>query len=686
VARQLAAALAAAHAEGIVHRDVKPANVLFDAAGNVRLADFGIAKLAGHDVTRTREVLGTLGYLAPEQLEGEPVDHRADLWAFGVTLHEMVAGQRPFAGETVAALLRAILADAPPSLPPARGAPPALAALIERLLAKAPAERPASAAEVEAMLASMAGGAARASPRLRAPGRTRRRAAVALAVLLPLAALGTVMATRGRDGRDGPDAPSAALPVQASVAVLPFESAGSAGDEPFAAGLTEEVIGALGRVPGLKVSSRTSTAALRARGLGARSIADTLGVRTVLEASVRRDGDRLRVAARLVRATDEQVLWAERYDRRRRDVFQVQEELAGAIVAALQPRLGAAGGQAAGTGTSARRVPVGTTDLTAYDDYLRGRFLRMRRSEESLALATRHFTRAIARDSAFAPAWAALANTTVLQVVFGNRPPAEMFPAARAAALRALALDSTVAEAHTALGHVLRNHDFDWDGSLARTARAMTLAPNDGTARVQHAITLLHLGRFDEAGAVLAAAHAVDPLDVTVFMTRGRLHLAAGRVPAAIGDLRTSVELNPAFSYAHEQLGFALLAGGHTAQAMGAFRRAAALSGVRDSAYLAWALATTGAPDTARAIVAGLEHSMAARYVPPLGIAAAHAALGDADRAFRWLDRAAAGRAAYLDGLSVHPAFGALYADPRWPRLLARLGLPRALRPLHPRL
>jgi Tfp pilus assembly protein PilF len=373
------------------------------------------------------------------------------------------------------------------------------------------------------------------------------------------------------------------------------------------------------------------------------------------------------VTAQLVNAADNGVLWSGTYDRERRDVFGVQEEIARAIVAALRVRLGA--------GEAEPLVRHATADLEAYELFLRGRYFWTRRTEESLQQARGYFERAIARDPAYARAYSGLASTFVLLSLFGHQPPREVMPHARAAATKALALDSTLAEAHTALAHVL--YVYDWDRAAATRAfeRAFALDPGHGTARLLYGIQLLHQGRLAEAEAALKQARALDPLDPSTSLALGRLSLTARRRDHGVAMIRAALELNPEFSYAHQQLGHAYLAEGRRAEALAAFRRAAALSGVRDSAHLAYALAATGERRAAEHVLRGLLASSGRRYLPPFGIAVAYAGLGDADAAFRWLDRAVEERSAWVSGVKSLPAFDRLRVDPRWGPLLRRMGL-----------
>ena len=525
-----------------------------------------------------------------------------------------------------------------------------------------------------------------AAPPAEAPRPRRRRALAAAGGVLLLAALVGYAAWNGRDGARndtsesvagarsaGARSAAAALhtDVRPSVAVLPFaNTSGDPADEHFSDGLTDELIGALGKVTGLRVAARTSAFALKGRPLDARAAARTLGVGAVLEGSVRRAGDRLKVGAQLVSAADGSVLWTETYDRGPGDVFAVQEEIARAIAAALRVRLGAAG-------EGEHLVARPTADLVAYELYLKGRYVfRTRTTGEGIVQAAGYFERAVARDPTYARAFAGLSDTYTRQAIFGYAPPRETFAKAKAAAERALALDSTLAEAHVSLGHVLCVAEYAWEEGERELRRAITLDPSYAFARGPLAICVASQGRVDEAIALLETARGLDPLSPPVNNLLGRAYVSAGRPDDAIRVLSQMLELDPQLDLAHQQLGHAYLQKGMAAEAIAAFRRAAALSGPRDSAQLAYAYAVTGQRAEAERILATLlAPSRRDRGALPYHLAMAYAGLGDADAAFWWLERGYAERASFMVGVKAEEGFARLHADPRWARLLRRMEL-----------
>ena len=454
--------------------------------------------------------------------------------------------------------------------------------------------------------------------------------------------------------------------------MLPFaNTSGNAADEPLSDGLTDELIGALGKLAGLKVAGRTSAFALRGRGLGVRAVAEKLGVSTVLEGSVRRAGTQLRVTAQLVNADDDAVVWAETYVRELSDVFAVQEEIAQAIVGALRVKLGRPRG-----GDHVRLVGRPPASLEAYELYLKGRHLWTTRfSADALRLALLYFEQAAERDPMYARAHAGISDVHALLAIFGHGSAHEEFAAAKAAAHKALALDDTLAEAHISLAHALFVYDFAWDAAERSFRRAIELDPANTTAHSFFAVCLQDQARFDEAIAELQTARSLDPLSAHVGNLLGRVCVNARRPDDAIRFLREVLELSPQSDLAYQQLGHAYLQRGMHREAISALRQAAGLSGARDAAHLAYALAVTGEQGEARRL---MEELCAAASFPDrlsFHFAMAHAGLGDIDEAFRWLERGFADRAAFMDGVKITPAFDPLHDDPRWAVLLGRMGL-----------
>jgi serine/threonine-protein kinase len=601
--------------------------------------------------------------MAPEQAAGHgAIDLRADFYSLGIVAYEMLTGAPPFTGRTAQQLLAAHVMEPPPPLAVRRADVPAgLEALIARLLAKSPAERPADASEVLTALDALAVGRESTS---KSPlqefwtGHRQRIAVLGGALLLVALAFAVVLFQRASNKPVG----------ERSIAVLPFvNTSGSADDEPFSDGLTDELIGALSRVPGLRVAARTSTFALKGKGLNVSTIAETLGVTTVLEGSVRRDGERLKVSAQLVDAADNHVIWSDAFDREFREVFAVQEEIARAIVAALSVQL-------ASSGSHDRLVARGTENLEAYQLFLKARFLFNTRQREPLVRALSHFARAAALDPSYARAYAGMADVYNLQGILGYERPSDVFPKAKAAGERAVALDSTLADAYAALGHELFVYEWNWQAAETAFQRAITLDPRYPPARLYYGIYLFVTGRNTEALAQLNIARTLDPLAPTGGMI-ARVYLNMRQPDQAIRHLNEALELNPLFDAAHHLLGYAYLQKDMDSAAIASFKRAAELSGARDSAQLAYGYAATGQPAEARRILDRLLSTASQRYVPPFHVAVAWAGLGETDEAFRWLQTAYEQHASFMDGVAVHPGLESIRSDPRFDQLLRSMRL-----------
>jgi tetratricopeptide (TPR) repeat protein len=380
---------------------------------------------------------------------------------------------------------------------------------------------------------------------------------------------------------------------------------------------------------------------------------------------VRRSGDRFRITAQLVSTSDDSVLWSHTFERETVDIFAVQEEIARAIVDVLPVKVGA----------EITRLTRGAVDVDTYDLFLRARFLlNTRISSESLALAVKFLEDVVGRDPAYAPAYAALSHAHAYRALFSHAAPGEAHGAAITAARQALTLDDSLADAHVALGHILFLHDYDWEAAERELRRAIELEPASGAARFVFAVCLQDQARFDEALAELEVARSIDPLAPFVSAITGRVFVNARRPDDAIRILRGALELVPELDVLHQQLGHAYLQKGMHDDAVAALRQAAALSGQRDSAQLAYALAITGQRDEAEAIVRGIvESGQAGRQA--FHVAMAHAGLGEADETFRWLEYGYAERGSFMDGVKVTPAFEAVHSDPRWVALLGRMRL-----------
>jgi serine/threonine-protein kinase len=678
IATDVADALSFAHGQGVVHRDIKPENILVSGRHAI-VADFGIARAvaraAGDTLTATGATLGTPQYMSPEQAAGDhDVDARSDIYALGCVLYEMLAGEAPYSGPSVQSIVAKHITAQIPSVRMLRPTvPPHVEGIITRALAKSPTDRYPDAQsmlrDLEATDEATLGRATAASTTAPAAapiskGRPKRASAVGAALVL-VAAVAAFLVWRNVS-RPGGTQPSANMRLH-SLAVLPFDNLGAAAESSyFADGITDEIIDALARIPGLRVISRTSSFAFKEkRGLTMQQIADSLKVGAILEGSVRRDGNRLRVIARLVDVAADSQLLTRDFNRELRDVFGVQNEIAQDIAGALRVRL------AAHDSTRLRRRPA--VDVEAYDLYLRGRALWNQRSPVALSEAVRLFQQAIARDSTFVAAYVGLSDALALEGLVGGVPPEDVGPRAVAVAERALRLDSLDGGAHAALGHALYEFYRDRERGEAHLRRALTLDSVSYGARLYLGILRHDLGFFDEAIALLHDAVDRDPLAASVRSNLGRMFLAARQYDSAEVQLRNGIALSPLWSNPHAWLGHTLLAQGEPNAALEEFQRAAQLGGVQDSAYLAYGLAVVGRRAEARAMLNVLTATPRKRTNLGVAFALAYSALDDWDAAFYWLDNQIRGFSGNAQTYLRMPAAAALVAHPRFAEFRQRI-------------
>ena len=559
--RELADALACAHQHGVVHRDLKPENVLL-SGGHAVVADFGIAKAIAaateadtprnDRLTATGVAIGTPAYMAPEQAVGDAtLDHRADLYALGLISYEMLTGAHPFTGRTAQALATAHLTETPPQLAERRAdAPPAVASLVMGLLAKNPEARPQSAGDVLRVLDGI--GTTPASTK-----RVRRLVSLAVVTALVLIAGASYYLIRSQRA---PPASAAPVPIRL-VAVLPFtNTSGSPNDDYFSDGLTDELAHALAHVPGLRIAGRSSSFAFKGKSVPATEIGKALGVGALVEGTVRRSGDRLRVTTQLVRAKDGTVLWDNAYESGSRDVFAVQDSLTRAVVASLVPTLG---GRDVRADSSAGAVDVkrGTKDAEAYELYLKGRYYWHERGADNVARSIVFFQQAIARDPTFARAYAGLALAYDVLQVYVPDPSDSVTPRLKASARQALTLDSTLADAQIAMALGLER-DFRYADAEAHYRAALRVEPFNPPAHHTFGFMLLVVGRTTEAIAELRQATRLDPLAKSAGTALADALINARQFREAEAEARRVLTIDTTFPLALYSLGGALEFGG----------------------------------------------------------------------------------------------------------------------------
>lgn len=627
----LCAALENAHRNGFLHRDLKPANVALTSEGQPKILDFGLARLldnVGGSLTRTGTVMGSVPYMAPEQLLGEADDARTDVYALGALLFEMATGRRPLEKARMEALMFAIIHTASPSVRMLRpDLPAALDAVISDCLRKDPTQRPQSAAIVGELL---------------------------------------------RDIRHGTSSTirHASLPARiGAVAVLPLRNVG--GDpkqEYFVDGMTEAIIADLSRIKALRVISRTSAMRFKGSDLSLPDIARDLNVDAVLEGSALLIGTRVRVSVQLISARNDETLWADRYDRNLEDVLGLQAELAQTVAREIAVQL---------SPDEARQLATQpAVNAEAHLEYLKSRHSSLAGTREAMDLGYRHAKRALEIDPQFALAWSALADTQILRAVRGMVPSAEAVAEASAAANRALELDPQLAAAFSSIGFIL-THTGEIREGIRALERALELNPGDSFPHLLLARALTALERHAEARVVAQRATQLDPLSSLMSTSIGDANYFAREYEKAAFYYLMSIELDPRFDGAYTDRGRALEALGRFEEARAEYEMGRQLAGAAAGASfgVGHLEAASGNVVEARRILAELIAARSTRVVSAWGIAALCAALGDADDAFAWLEIAITEKASGLIQLRVHPRLDPIRKDPRYWPMVERVGL-----------
>jgi serine/threonine protein kinase/Flp pilus assembly protein TadD len=690
IATQVASALAEAHAAGIVHRDIKPENIMLRRDSYVKVLDFGLAKLTSKSSARPTVdsdastlietepgvVFGTAQYMSPEQARGLPLDARTDIFSIGVVLYEMVAGRRPFEGATNSDMIVSILERKPPALATyRREIPDTLEWIVSKALRKDREERYQTAKdlaidlrglkqslEIDAELerskhSGMGGGNASADKVGRAAAETVKGPA-------PTSNLSrTAPPAQKRRSRKALD----------SLAILPLvNESGDPSAEYLSDGITESIINSLSQIPKLRVMARSTVFRYKGREVDPQTVGRELGVRAVLTGRALQLGDRIVISTELVDAADGSQLWGEQYRRNFSDIFALQEEISQEISEKLRLKL---------TGAEKKRLTKRYTDNTeAYSLYLKGRYYENKFfNEAAITRAIEYFQQAIDCNPTYALAYAGLADCYIRLSHTNVTPSKDGFAKARAAVMKALEIDDTIAEAHISLAKIKSTFDWDFPAAEEEYKRAIEINPNYATAHHAYGRHLMIMGRFDEATVEIRRASELDPLSLIINADLSAPLFFAQQYDRAIESLRKTLEMDPNFALAHGRLGIAYAFKGMYEEAIAEYQRVIELSGSRVetpgiSAVLAQAYAASGRGDQARDILNRLKEQSQRGYVSPNDIAEIYAAVGEKDQAFEWLEKAYDLRSSDLRFLKVSQSMDSLRLDPRFADLLRRVG------------
>jgi TolB-like protein/Tfp pilus assembly protein PilF len=628
----------------------------------MKILDFGVAKLLGESqaqMTQAGQPIGTVLYMSPEQLGGQTVDTRADLWSLGVLTYEILAGISPFQSDSSASITIRILHEEPASLSTVPGVPGWLAELVSKLLRKNPVERPQSAGDVLMRLNHLSPSSLARSKAFPSSAMSRSMLAVLIGVIVAVGAGGFFLYLRqGSPGK------------VKSLVVLPFVNATASPDAEYLSdGIADGLINSLSQIPELRVIARATAFRYKGKELDFPKLGHQLSVDGVLSGRLQQVGNTLVIQADLVDTGTGSQLWGEQYNRPLTDALRIQEEITKAIAEKLRPRLA--------PDVQNRVTRPYTANSDAYQLYLRGRFFFNKYTKEGLIKSREYFQQAIELDSNYALAYSGLADAYALGPQNANESGREAYPRARQAALKALALDDQLAEAHLSMGLVSMG-EWDWANTEREYQRALELSPNNARTQNNYAVYLGAMGRFEEALAEYKQSLLLDPANVVTTANVGAMSCLLGQPERGIAAVKDALALEPNYETGHLQLARCYLRLKEYPEAIAALKEARArnLTGPGISGALGFAYGVTGNRDDALRIVEELKSAAEADEDALIRIAQVFVALGDKDGAFEWLEKAYQRRALWLRNLKFDLFYDPLRADPRFKDLLRRVGLP----------